>query len=150
TENLYRIASHLSLRHKSVTTVVTVPAGLQITGTVEIRILFGTHQITQTYSEANGNRFRFDFDALDGAKRSENVTISLRDDTPTGPKTFTLPWTVELEPLFNITIGRLVFFTLDSCDALSKADPVIRWVDPNGRLFEEDFVNDDAVSITSH
>jgi hypothetical protein len=55
TENLFRIASHLSLRQKSVTSVVTVPAKLGITSPVEISILFGTQRITQNYSEACGD-----------------------------------------------------------------------------------------------
>jgi hypothetical protein len=132
TENLFRIASHLSLRQKSVTSVVTVPAKLGITSPVEISILFGTQRITQNYSEANGNRFRFDFDALDGTVRRENVAISLRDDTPTGPKTYPVLRTVDLEPLFDVTISPLGFIALDVCDPLSPADPVISWVDAEG------------------
>jgi hypothetical protein len=134
TENLFRVASHLSLRHKSVTTVVTVPPGLGITNRLEISILFGTQRITQNYNEISGNRLAVDFDALEGAARRENVTISLRDDTPTGPKTFALPWTVNLEPLFDLTISPLGFIALGVCDPLSAADPVIVWIDPEGAV----------------
>jgi hypothetical protein len=132
TENLYQIASHLSLRHKSVSTVVSVPAGLPITNNVEISVLFGTQRLTRNYSRATINRLLFNFDPLEGAKRRENVTISLRDDTPAGPKTYTLLWFVDLEPLFDLTISPLGFIALSACDLFSPADPVIRWVDAQG------------------
>jgi hypothetical protein len=149
TDNLFQIASHLSLRHKSVTTVVAAPAGLPITNPVEISILFGTHRITRNYTKATINRFVFNFDALDGVKRRENVTVSLRDDTPTGPKTYALLWTVDIEPLFDVTISPLRFIALDTCDPVGSADPVIRWVDPNGTQFETE-LDGDAGLITSH
>jgi hypothetical protein len=132
TENLYQIASHLSLRHKSVSTVVSVPAGLPITNNVEISVLFGTERLTRNYSRATINRLLFNFDPLDGAKRRENVTITLRDDTPAGPKTYALLWFVDLEPLFDLTISPLGFIALSACDLFSPADPVIRWVDAEG------------------
>ena len=148
TENLFRVASHLSLRHKSVTTVVSITAGLGISNPVEISILFGTQRITQNYNVTSGNRFLVDFDALDGAIRRENVTITLRDDTPTGPKTYALLWYVDLEPLFDLTIGPLGFIALSACDLLSPADPVISWWDPE-RFLHEVQLDGDAGRVTA-
>jgi hypothetical protein len=149
TENLFLIASHLSLRHRSVTTVVSVPAGLAITDPVEISILFGTQRITKMYNRAVINKFIFDFDALDGAARRENVTISLRDDTPSGPKTYAVPLTVDLEPLFDVTISPLGFIALGVCDPTSPADPVLAWVDAEGNSHIDVELDGNAGRITT-
>lgn len=106
-----------------------------ITNDVEISIVFGTKRITQNYNPAVKNRLAVEFDPLDGAKRRENVTVTLREDAPTEPITYVVPWVIDVEPLFDLAISPLHFFTLDSCDPgepLNPPDPVIIWEDAEG------------------
>jgi len=92
--------------------------------------------VTQNYDAAHGNRLVVDFDAQNGVARKEKVTITLRDDTPTGPKTYALLWSVDLEPLYNITFSALRFIAIEPCDLLGNADPDIRWIDSQGGSHE--------------
>jgi hypothetical protein len=73
TANLKRVAGALQLRHKSVTAVVTLPAGLGVTNRVDVSVLFGngtqSQRITQAYNNSDGNRFVANFPANDGQKR---------------------------------------------------------------------------------
>src|SRR3954462_15913904 len=92
--------------------------------------------VTQNYDAAHGNRLVVDFDAQNGVARKEKVTITLRDDTPTGPKTNALLWSVELEPLYNITFSALRFIAIEPCDLLGNADPDIRLIYSHGGSHE--------------
>jgi hypothetical protein len=139
TENLFRVASHLVLRQKSVSALVSIAPGLGITNPVQISILFGAQRITQDYNVTFGNRFAAEFDPLDGGKRQENITVVMREDAPTGPILYFVPWTVNVEPLFDFTVSRLFFGAIGSCDPLGGADPIIVWVDPNGIVHRDGF-----------
>jgi hypothetical protein len=132
TENLYRIASHLVLRHKSVSIGVLVAPNIVITNSVEVSILFDTQRLTRNYDPAVGIRFAVNVDPLDGAKRRVNVTVNLREDAPSGPIRYVLPWVIDVEPLFDLTISPLGFIAYEPCDPIGQADPVIDWEDAEG------------------
>jgi hypothetical protein len=132
TVNLFRIASHLVLRHKSVSALVSVTPGLGITNAVEISALFSTQRVTQNYSADFGNRLTAELGPVDGRTRQVKVEVTLREYAPTGPITYVVTWVIDVEPLFDLTISPLSFKALGSCDPVGVADPVIMWSDPEG------------------
>src|SRR5689334_17645105 len=73
TANLKQVANNLQLRVRSVSAVVTLPAGLNLTHPVSVSILFGGQRVTQPYNNAAGNRFPATFPANDGSRRREEV-----------------------------------------------------------------------------
>lgn len=60
TANLKTVANALHLDYKSVTVVVTAPAGLGITDRLDVSLRFGKEgqHVTQPYDNAAGNRLR--------------------------------------------------------------------------------------------
>ena len=80
TDLLTGLANTITVKSKSVTTIVWVPAGVFAAGGDEVSILFGLGpRQTQSYDPLRGNTFRFDFRVGDGSPRQENVAISLAD-----------------------------------------------------------------------
>ncbi|HEY2949680.1 MAG TPA: hypothetical protein VGJ53_15005 [Micromonosporaceae bacterium] len=137
TANLKRVAGALQLRHKSVTAVVTLPAGLGVTNRVDVSVLFGngaqSQRITQAYNNASGNRFVANFAANDGQKRREEVTISLLEAVGNGDFTpYAVRSTVDLEPLYDISLGDFTAYLYDDCDAVGDSEPHVYWRFPDG------------------
>jgi hypothetical protein len=133
TPNLNRIANALRVREKSVTGVVSVPAGLNLGTPMEISVLFGTTRVTQNYANGAGNRLAADFPALDGQKRRENVVITLRESTGNGYQTYSISYSIDIEPLYDVSFSALTFDLLNDCDFVGASEPIIRWVNSDGQ-----------------
>ena len=74
TANLKRVANALRVGYKSVNTLVTLPAGLNLTARVDVSVLFdergnGSQRVTQAYDDARGNRFVANVAAGSGTRR---------------------------------------------------------------------------------
>jgi hypothetical protein len=138
TENLTQVANAFSLRHKSLTTLVTLPPNLPVTQWVEISIGFyspaGTQRITQNYVRESGNRFLYDDPEGDGQARQMRVDISLREPKVGGYHTFSFPTQVALEPLYDVAIGPLMFGLLGDCDIAGESEIQLLWFPPGGEL----------------
>lgn len=141
TAALSSIADATVIRSRSVSTIVTVPAGLPVTDPTEISILFGfsgSSRLTQTYDPAAGNRFVFNFAAGDGAARTENVAVSLADRAVEGAH-FGFVAKVPVEPLYDATLSPLTFTLVNDCDFdfaglyAQDSEPVIHWGDDRGQ-----------------
>jgi hypothetical protein len=138
---LSSIANATVIRSRSVSTIVTVPAGLPVTNPTEISILFGlsgSSRLTQTYDPAAGNRFVFNFDARDGSARTENVAVSLADRAGEGAH-FGFVNKVPVEALYDATLSPLTFTLVNDCDfelaglVPQNSEPVIHWGDDRGQ-----------------
>jgi hypothetical protein len=138
TANLKRIANNLHLTYKSVTAVVTLPAGLGVTNRVDVSVLFGTgaqaKRITQSYNNSNGNRIVYDFPANDGQRRREEVTTSLAEASSEANLTYAVRSTVDLEPLFDIALSPITFTLINDCDRYGDSEPDIAWRHPDGKV----------------
>lgn len=142
TELLTGLAKSVTVKSKSVTTIVWVPAGVSAAAGDEVSILFGfgTRQ-TQSYDPLRGNTFRFDFPAGDGAPRQENIAISLADFAAGGHYGFQT--TVPIEARYTATVSPLRFTLVNDCDfnfanLFSSTNEVkISWSDERGDARQE-------------
>jgi hypothetical protein len=136
---LTRLAGATVIRSRSVSTVVTVPAGLPVANRTDISILFGTGQRqTQVYDAAAGNRFAYDFDPGDGTRRTEEVAVSYAEHTPTGVVPHALVTKVPVEAMYDASVGPAVFTLRSDCDfnlaglVPQDSEPKIHWSDERG------------------
>jgi hypothetical protein len=130
TANLKQVANNLQLRVRSVSAVVTLPAGLNLTHPVSVSILFGSQRVTQPYNNAAGNRFPATFPANDGTQRREEVIISLAEDVGGDHALYAVRQYVDIEPLYDISVGPLSFTLIEDCDLVGDSEVNIRWFQP--------------------
>lgn len=142
TDLLAEMATTITVKSKSVTTIVWVPAGVFAAGGDEVSILFGLGpRQTQSYDPLRGNTFRFDFPAGDGSLRQENVAISLADFGAGGHYGFVRQ--VPVEAHYNATVSPLRFTLINDCDfnfanLFSSTNEVkISWSDERGDARQE-------------
>jgi hypothetical protein len=142
TDLLAEMATTITVKSKSVTTIVWVPAGVFAAGGDEVSILFGLGpRQTQSYDPLRGNTFRFDFPVGDGSLRQENVAISLADFAAGGHYGFVRQ--VPVEAHYNATISPLRFTLINDCDfnfanLFSSTNEVkISWSDERGDARQE-------------
>jgi hypothetical protein len=141
TANLKIVSTALQMKSKSVTVLVTLPAGLGITNRVDVSVDFDerstTHQrITQTYDNAHGNRIIANLADGDGRKRQAQVVASLAEVGPNGVDTvgvYAVRTTVNLEPLYDISLGKFHAYLYDDCDSVGDSEPHIYWQSPDGK-----------------
>ena len=140
TANLKIVKSYLQVKHKSVTVVVALPAGLGITNRVDVSVDFDergpNHQrITQTYSNAHGNRIIANLVAGDGRQRQVQVVTSLAEKAPDGTTVgvYGVRSTVNLEPLYDISLGQFHAYLYNDCDDIGDSEPHIYWRSPDGK-----------------
>jgi hypothetical protein len=142
TPTLRRVAAALHLQNRSVSTLVSVPAGIAIDGgrPFEISVSFGGTRVTQNYDLVHGNRLTHDFSAGDGSRRLEQVDITLRETLANGQfQPYGIRSSLPVEPLYDIKVSDLYFHEAGGhCDVGSPADPFIAWKDPAGANHHEE------------
>ena len=137
TAGLRALSDTLTLKTKSVTTVVDAPSDLAVPNRTEISVLFGTRRLSQIYDRAHGNHFVFQFDADGGAERVENVTVSSAETTAPGTyATYALLWQTLIKPLYDVWISPLTFYQESDCDWIgdSEIEIVMRTSDHQRRV----------------
>jgi hypothetical protein len=145
TANLTKVANALSLRNKSVTTVVQAAAGLKLTNRVNINVYFAAYshyetRQTQRYVGTTGNRFSYSFPELDGLARPEDIQVILSERTRQGAVNFTINWHLDnVQPLYDVSVSPLSFHLNNDCDWIGDSEPMVVWVDPGGQYHENDF-----------
>jgi hypothetical protein len=149
--NLDKLASSLTFHNKSVTAVLRAPAGLRLTRPVDIVVLFGLRQVSQSYSNANGNRLAHDFDPGTGALRRERVTIVLNERDPLTNQTvksFAINTGADVLALWDVIVNPLHITFWEQCDWHSDADPHVRWSDATGTDHDTNLDPDFGETIT--
>jgi hypothetical protein len=137
TDNLTKVINALSLKHKSLTTIITAAAGLQLTQPVEISVGFyspwGTNsRITQTYVKKFGNRLVYHDPEGEGTPRRLRMDIWLTEPKPEGGHySYSLSWQVDLDPLYDVTISPLTFQLLSNCDFAGHSEIRFGWNAPD-------------------
>ena len=158
TANITAVANAISVRAKSLTTVITIKPGLVLTKPVMIIIDYSSpagqlHVNPQPYDRCNGNRDPQNDPisgpvgspgyAVWGKPRQKNINITLTEDRPGGqPYVYTIPLTVNLDPLFDVTISPLRFTLTTDCDLLgSHEDSEIKfsWTTPTDEYHKKNF-----------
>jgi hypothetical protein len=135
TANLTKLANALVMKHKSVTTQVTAPAHLGLTDPVSIKVQ-ASGQDLQTYNEAAGNVFLANVPEDNGEIYDDNIAITLTETLPNNQtKSFFIDWRAYIEPLYNVDIGALTFYPVDSCTAGARSQNLkLYWRDPENRV----------------
>lgn len=135
TPNLTTVANAITIKAKSVTTMVYVPPGLPITQPVEISVGFyssvGANRVTQTYSPSFGNRLVANDAEGDGKARPVRVDVSLSEKPSGGARqNFSFGQTLTIEPLYNLAFGPLAFTLISPCDEVGKNEIYLTWSSP--------------------
>lgn len=137
TPSLTIVANAMKLQSKSLTSVLVVPPGLQLSTPVEINVEYLSpasprQTITQSYVVETGNRFvRQDLEGNGNARRQfMTITLTERPASGVGPQ-FTMNWQVDLDPLFNVEVSSLRFKLLDDCDWVGKSEVQLAWLKPD-------------------
>ncbi len=147
TPDLTAVANAISSSHKSLEIVVTVKPWLTLTNPVTISIRFVNSAavpklITQCYVPSTGNRFVFHDIELNGQPRrvALNFTVS-QDKLRPGDRgySFTVPWYLDLDPLYDVTFGRLGFFLSDDCGCFGDSEIHFQWFSPDDQKHEVTF-----------
>jgi hypothetical protein len=133
TENLRRLATALRLKHKSITGVLTVAAGLNLTAPVEISMLWdegGSRptRATRDYINGTGNRFIFAFPAGDGSRRAVANVVTLAERAADGEvvATYAVRANVSIVPLYDVTVSALELKMLTDCDFAGASEVGVR------------------------
>jgi len=148
TPNLTMVANALRLKHKSVTTVLTLPPNLPVTQQVDIGIIYssqaGIGQMKQSYSRGTGNRFFYNDREGDGKPRAMDITITLTEPSAGEAGIYRMKWHANLDPLYHVSIGVFVFDLLTSCDTVGATEILFRWRTPDQQVHDARF----STSIT--
>jgi hypothetical protein len=143
TENLRKVVAALRFKYKSTTGALIVPPGLNLTGTVEISMLWDEGssrptRATQNYNNATGNRSVFLFTAGEGRRRPVANILSLREIGVDGAYT-AVRSNVTIEPLYDVHVSPLTFRLDDDCDFVGDSEIILSWKSPNGGLARANF-----------
>jgi hypothetical protein len=142
TPSLTVVANALILKMKSLTTVLTAPPNLPVTVPVEISVGYypsaGNQRITQNYAVGTGNRVLYNDLEGDGNTRRLRLDITLRELQPGGPS-FAISWPVDLDPLYDVSIGSLRFLLLSTCDLVGDSEIKLIWHSPDDQLHYSSF-----------
>ena len=136
TPNIKKVANALHLTNKSVTLVLTVPAGLGLTNRVDVSVGYGTEgkHLTQAYNNESGNRMAVNLPEGDGQRRREEVVVTLAELTIDGTfARYPIKSTVDLEPLYTFTLSPLTFTLQGDCDEVGETEPLVRWRSADGQ-----------------
>jgi hypothetical protein len=122
---------------KSVSVLVKLPAGLNLTVPVKVSLLVNGVWTIQDYVNFSGNRWFYNLDDEDARVRTESVTVALHEITP-GGQSYSFTLAVRIEPLYDISISPLRFTLLSDTDWIGASECLITWWPPEGGLEEHE------------
>ena len=117
---------------------VNLKAGI-VTVPTEISVAWGLRRSTARYDGSAGVYIDGFFQPLNGAVRTEPVTITLTE-LDTAHRHMSIVKQVTVAPRFQIrTYPMIIEADIDgSCDLIGGADPTLVWLDPTGAQHSED------------
>jgi hypothetical protein len=143
TNNITAVGRAIQVRTKSLTTLVVVAPGVAVSQPVTISIAlggYGATRQTQTYVPSTGNHFLHNDPEGDGKPRNGLADITLSEPKPGGGiYTSTIPGTVMLEPLYDVTVSPLSVKLIDDCDAYGDSDLYLDWYSPDDQYHHKYF-----------
>lgn len=143
TDNITKVGRAVQVRTKSLTTLVVVAPGVAVTQPVTISIALGGYgptRQTQTYVASSGNHFLHTDTEKDGKPRRAFADITLSEPKPGGGiYTSTIPGSVMLDPLYDITVSPLSVKLIDDCDAYGDSDLYVDWYSPDDQYHHISF-----------
>jgi hypothetical protein len=149
TPNITTVANALAQYHKSLTTLTTVKPGLVLTQPVTISIAYlspagygpgSPERLTQSYAPATGNHFLRNDNAGNGQPRPVHLDINLSEPKPGGGLySYNVPVDLVLDPLFDVTLGSLIFTLTTPCDVIGDTTIGFFWLSPDGQRHDSKF-----------
>ena len=145
TPNITAVANALTVRAKSLTTLVRVQPGLVLTRPVTIIVDYsspaGQNRITHTYTPRNDNRILYNDPVGNRYPRQMTMSITLTEDNPGGqPFTYSFPpGKLTLDPLFDVSITPLRFTMTSKCDRFGNSEIKFMWYSPEAKYREKGF-----------
>ncbi len=132
--NLDAVANALTLRTKSVNTLVALPAGLNVTKPVTVSIWYDNAPgQPQSYVRSSGNRFLQSFPAGNGQALYKPIRVHLTEQvSATRTNQYDVFWNPLVQPLYDIRVSPLNFTLNQDCDWVGDSEPVVVWSDPKG------------------
>lgn len=135
TDNITKVAQAMSTRAKSLTTLVVIAPGVQVTQPVTVSIGYyssaGSNRITQSYVTSTGNHFLYNDLEGDGKPRQMNIHVTFEEPRP-GGGVYTFSWLMSLmlDPLYDVAIGPLDFTLFTDCDLVGDSEIHVQWRPP--------------------
>jgi hypothetical protein len=134
TPGLAALARGITVKARSVSAVVHAPAGLAVSTTTEISVLFGNRRISRNYDRSAGTTIAFDYPVGDGKRRNEVLTINLTEQAPGGAVPYHYNRLATVEALFEVTISDLTFTLLNDCDPIGDSEVLLDIADDRGAV----------------
>lgn len=135
TDNISKVGRAIQVRTKSLTTLVVVAPGIVVTQPVTISIALGGYgptRQTQSYVPSSGNHFLYNDPEGDGKPRRAFADVTLTEPKPGGGVyTSTIPGSVVLDPLYDVTISPLQFSLIENCDVVGRSEIIFLWYTPD-------------------
>jgi hypothetical protein len=132
TPGLNALFRGITVKARSVSAVVHAPAGLAVTNTTEISVLFGNRRVSQNYDRKAGTTITFNYPVGDGKRRNEVLTVNLTERAPGGAVPYHWNRLAVIEPEFEVTISDLTFTLLNDCDPVGDSEPNVGIADDRG------------------
>jgi hypothetical protein len=132
TPGLNALFRGITVKARSVSAVVHAPAGLAVTNTTEISVLFGNRRVSQNYDRKAGTTITFNYPVGDGKRRNEVLTINLTEQAAGGAVPYHWNRLAVIEPEFEVTISDLTFTLLNDCDPVGDSEPDVGIADDRG------------------
>jgi hypothetical protein len=154
TPNITKVANAITVRAKSLTTLVKVLPGLALTKPVTIIVDYaspvGKNRISQVYDATYGNRFLYNDPEGNRYPRQLTMSITLTEDRPGGqPYTFSFPArAMNLDPLFDVSITPLRFTLTSKCTRIGDSDIKFRWSSPEQKAQQKSFSTKKGKTVT--
>jgi hypothetical protein len=142
TQNLATVASAVSLRARSLTTLVAFKPGLVLSKPVAIALRYSSpaaqYQTAPQRYDCNGNRFLYNDPisgpvnspgyAVWGKPRLLQIFVTLSED---GAAPYTFELAPNLDPLFDVAISPMRFTMTSDCDRIGDSEIHFLWYPPD-------------------
>jgi hypothetical protein len=141
TANLTKLANAFVQKQKSVTSLITVPAGLGLTKPVTISVSYeGGGTTTQGYANSSGDHFLHNFASNNGVAAYRGISVNLDEQvSPTQHQLFRIQYLPLVQPLYDVRVSNLTFHLNNDCDYFGDSEAVVQWKDPAGHYGESNF-----------
>ncbi len=112
--------------------MVHAPAGLAVTNTTEISVLFGGRRVSQDYDPNAGSTIAYDYPVGDGTRRTEQILINLTERAPSGAVPYHFYRYLPIEPQWEVTVSDVTFTLINDCDLVGDSEPIVSLGDERG------------------
>lgn len=145
TPGLTAVANALTLKTKSLSMLMTAPAGLAVANPINIRTTYnsavsGSRWNQYVYDPKTGYRNFHNDPEGNRYKRHMKLDILLTELQPGNKQvTFPINWQFDLEPLFDASITPLRFKLNNDCDRVGNSEIRFSWRKPDGQQGKKNF-----------